>query len=58
MTLSAVVKLTRRRPAGRGEDRRARSVALFADYWNAAAIGTYTGLGFGLRPLAAAEVGD
>jgi GNAT superfamily N-acetyltransferase len=33
-------------------------VALFADYWNAAAIATYTGLGFRLRPLAAANVGD
>jgi GNAT superfamily N-acetyltransferase len=32
-------------------------VALFADYWNAAAIATYTRLGFGLRPLAAAKVG-
>jgi predicted GNAT family acetyltransferase len=32
-------------------------VALFADYWNAGAIATYTRLGFGLRPVAAAKVG-
>jgi predicted GNAT family acetyltransferase len=32
-------------------------VALFADYWNAGAIATYTRLGFGLRPPAAAKVG-
>jgi GNAT superfamily N-acetyltransferase len=32
-------------------------VALFADYWNTGAIATYTRLGFGLRPVAAAKVG-
>jgi ribosomal protein S18 acetylase RimI-like enzyme len=32
-------------------------VALFVDYWNVAAVATYTRLGFGLRPLAAAKVG-
>jgi ribosomal protein S18 acetylase RimI-like enzyme len=30
-------------------------VALFADYWNEAAIATYRALGFRLRPLAAAH---
>jgi FR47-like protein len=30
-------------------------VALFADYWNEAAIATYRALGFKLRPLAAAH---
>jgi GNAT superfamily N-acetyltransferase len=32
-------------------------IALFADYWNVAAIATYTRLGFGLRSLAAAKLG-
>jgi GNAT superfamily N-acetyltransferase len=35
-----------------GRDR----VALFADYWNTAAIATYRRLGFRLRPVAAAHV--
>jgi GNAT superfamily N-acetyltransferase len=32
-----------------------RRVALFADYWNTAAIATYRKLGFALRPLAVAH---
>jgi GNAT superfamily N-acetyltransferase len=35
-----------------GRDR----VALFADYWNVAALSTYRKLGFALRPVAAAHV--